>query len=136
MLYGSRENYPSIPTIRRESLLMPTPIPQRASRTQPPIPDDDFEEEDSYYPQRMPSSAIRYQDTQGNQVIQRGRQRIVIHDQPPPKRRTHWLLILGTGMVLMFLLYLGVNWVSNWWTAHQLDASYGFPRTYQTDAIV
>src|SRR5947209_11467620 len=24
-------------------------IPARASRTQPPIPDDDFEEEDSYY---------------------------------------------------------------------------------------
>ena len=115
---------------------MTTSIPARASRTQPPIPDDDFEEDDSYYPQRMPSSAIRYQDTQGNQVIQRGRQRIVIHNELPPKRRTHWLLILGTGMLLMFLLYLGVNWVGNWWAMHQMDASYGFPRTYQMDAIV
>ena len=26
--------------------------------------------------------------------------------------------------------------LGNWWTNHQLDASYGFPRTYQTDAVV
>jgi len=91
---------------------------------------------DSYYSQRQPTSVRRYYDTRGNQVIQRGNQRIVIHDQPPPKRRVHWLLILGIGMVLMLGLYLGVTWLSNWWAAHQLDAAYGFPRTYQTDAVV
>src|SRR5437763_293107 len=107
------------------TMRQPSTIPARASRTQPPIPDDDFEEDDSYYPQRMPSSAIRYQDTQGNQVIQRGRQRIVIHNEAPPKRRTHWLLILGIGMALMLGLYVGLSWLGNWWNNHQLDAAYG-----------
>ncbi len=114
-----------------------TPIPARASRTQDYIvPADDIEDEDDYYPRRQPSSVIRYQDTQGNQVIQRGRQRIVIHNQPPPKRKVHWALILGIGMALMLGLYLGLTWVAAWWANHQLDALYGFPRTYQLDAVV
>lgn len=120
-----------------------TPIKRRASadqytliqQTQAPVTDVD-DVPDSYYDTRLPTSARRYIDTRGKQVIQQGNKRIVIHDEPPPKRRAHWLLILGIGMVLMFGLYLGINWVGNWWTNHQLDASYGFPRTYQTDAIV
>jgi hypothetical protein len=111
------------------------PIPLRASRTvtqQYP----DVSEDDAMYPQRQPSSTIRYMDTQGNQVIQRGKKRIVIHNTPPPKRKIHWSLIFSIGMVLMLLLGVGVIWLSNWWTNHQLDAMYGMPRTYQTDAIV
>lgn len=84
----------------------------------------------------MPTSARRYVDTRGTQVIQQGNKRIVIDDEPPPKRQVHWLLILGIGMILMLGLYLGINWVGNWWANHQLDAAYGFPRAYQTDAIV
>jgi len=86
------------------------PIPARASRTQ----DYDLLPDDAYYPQRPPSSAIRYTDTRGNQVIQRGKQRIVIHDQPPPRGNVHWLLILGIGMALMFGLSAGLIWVGNW----------------------
>jgi hypothetical protein len=112
------------------------PIPSRASRTQDYDLLSNVEEEDDYYRQRPSSSAIRYQDTQGNQVIQRGKQRIVIHHQPPPKRRVHWLLILGIGMALMLGLWAGLIWTANWWTEHQLDATYGFPRTYQTDAVI
>ena len=115
-------------------------IPARASRTQdysPPVDDED-EIPDSYYPHRMPSSTRRYVDTRGNQVIQQGNRRIVIHDQPlpKPKQKVHWMLILGIGMVLMLMLYVGFNWASTWWTEHQLDGTYGFPRTYLTDAIV
>jgi hypothetical protein len=110
-----------------------SPIPARASRTQDYLSDL---EDDSYYPARMPSSAIRYQDTQGNQVIQRGKQRIVIHNQPPPKRSMHWTVILGLGMAIMLGLYFGVTWVAAWWLNHQLDTTYGMPRTYQIDAVV
>ena len=104
--------------------------------TKQPAVTDDIADDDSYYTTRLPTSAVRWRDSQGNQVIQRGNKRIVIHDEPPPKRRIHWLLILGVGMTLMLCLYAGVNWVGNWWANHQLDAAYGFPRTYQTDAIV
>jgi len=112
------------------------PIPARASRTQDYLLQSDVEDDDAYYSQRPPRSAIRYTDTRGNPVIQRDKQRIVIHEGPPPKRNVHWLLILGIGMALMFGLSAGLIWVGNWWTEHQLDATYGFPRTYQTDAVI
>jgi hypothetical protein len=87
---------------------------------------------------RMPTSARRYYDTRGNQVIQRGNQRFVFHDEPPPRRRRrlHWSAIFGIGMTMMVLLFISWTLITNWWTNHQLDATYGFPRTYQVDAIV
>ncbi len=87
---------------------------------------------------RPRSNAIRYTTTQGQQVIQQGNRRFVIHDEPPPepKRRIHWLLILGIGMFLMVLLYAGLSALGTWWTNRQLDATYGFPRTWQTDQVV
>lgn len=95
--------------------------------------DLDYPEEQT----RAPSSAVRWRDTQGNQVIQRGNRRIVIHDEPPPRgRRPHWLLIFGIGMILMLLLWMCLSWLTVWWTEHQLDATYGFPRTNQMDAVV
>src|SRR5436309_921976 len=110
-----------------------TPVPARASRTQDYTLLPDVEDDEAYYPQRPPSSAIRYQDTQGNQVIQRGKQQIVIHNQPPPKQKghIHWSLILGLGMAIMLGLYFGITWAANWWLNHQLDTTYGMPRTYQ-----
>ncbi len=109
------------------------PVPLRTNRTVTQSPEED---DPSMYPQRQPSSAIRYTDTQGNQVIQQGKKRIVIHNEPPPKRNIHWSLILGIGMVFMLVLGVGGIWLSNWWTNHQLDVTYGMPRTYQTDAVV
>ncbi len=108
-------------------------IPARASREVETDDGDYFEEP------RMPSSSIRWRDTKGNQVIQQGNRRLVIHyDQPPPqkKRQVHWVLILGIGMLITILLYAGATWLGNWWNNQQLNATYGFPRTYQTDAVV
>ena len=113
-------------------------IPARASRTREyPVQTDDIEEvPDSYSDTRLPTPARRYVDTRGNEVIQRGNKRFVIHDEPPPKKRTHWLLYIGVGMLAMLALYVSFQMLGNWWTEHQLDATYGFPRTYQVDAIV
>jgi hypothetical protein len=76
-------------------------IPSRASRTQ----DYELEEDDAYYTQRPHSSAVRLTRPR-QQVIRRGHKRVVIHNEPPP-RRVHWLLILGLGMLTMFLLWVG-----------------------------
>ena len=107
-------------------------IPQRRSRTQ----DYELEEDESYYVQRQPTSARRYVDTKGNQVIQRGNKRIVIHDEPSQRSSLHWSLILGVGMILMLTLWVLGSYALTWWQNHQLDSTYGIPRTYQTDQVV
>jgi hypothetical protein len=33
-------------------------------------------------------------------------------------------------------LWIGLSALSTWWTNHQLDSTYEFPRVYQADAIV
>ena len=92
---------------------------------------------DSYYNTRLPTSARRYVDTRGNQVIEQGNKRIVVHQEPPPaKRRIHWLAILGIGMFLMLLLWAGLSWLVSWVQANQLNATYEFPRIAQADAVV
>jgi hypothetical protein len=96
--------------------------------------------DDLDYPEertRLPTSTRRYTTTAGNQVIERGNKRFVIHDEPPPhKRKVHWVVILWIGMLAMLALYLLWNWSTSWWTDHQLYATYGFPRTFQTDGVV
>jgi hypothetical protein len=105
-------------------------VPRRASAiTQEEIPDD-------YYPQRMPSSAIRYTTTEGHRVIQQGNRRIVIHDEPPPKRKVHWSLIFGIGMVAMLSLWVLGSMLLTWWKVTQDDWHYGRPRTFQVDQRV
>jgi hypothetical protein len=105
-------------------------IPQRASRTQ----DYDIEDDDAYYTQRPHTSAVRYVQPQ-QQVIQRGNKRIVIHTEPPP-RKLHWSFVLGLGMLTMLSLWVVGSYALTWWTNHQLDSTYGSPRTYQTDQVV
>ena len=39
-------------------------------------------------------------------------------------------------MLAMLAFYLIWNWGNAWWTNHQLDATYGMPRTWQTDEVV
>ena len=110
-------------------------VPPRASR--PVTQDYPVAEDDSYYPQRMPTSARRYTTAQGHRVIQQGNRRIVIHDEPPPRNRNiHWLVYIGLGMLVMLALFTGFQILGNWWTNHQLDSTYGMPRTYQTDQVV
>ncbi len=106
-------------------------IPSRASRTQ----EYDLEEDDTYYTQRPHSSAVRYTQPR-QQVIQRGNKRIVIHNEPPPRRNLHWSFILGVGMLLMLALWILGSYALSWWQNHQLDSTYGKPRTYQTDQVV
>ena len=134
------------------------PIPRRATATQRYVPANphkaghysgfhpedqpyqstEIEDDDRYYQVRQPSSAIRYQTAEGNQVIQQGNRRLVIHEGPPPKpkKSRHWLLFLGLGMVVAVFVLIGLSQLSAWWSNHQLYSEYGFPRTYQTDESV
>src|SRR2546427_11775285 len=99
---------------------------------------------DDFTPPRVPTSAIR-RTTRA--VIVLGNKRYIIHDSPPPpqqeaaapprqRRRIHPLLVLGTGMMLMFGLWELGNMVVNWWNVTQDDFHYGRPRTFQIDQRV
>ena len=103
-----------------------------------PYQSTEIAEDDRYYQQRQPTSVRRYQNTQGNQVVEQGNRRIVIHEEPPPKpkRHIHWLLFLGLGMMVAIFVLISLSQLMNWWNNHQLDSAYGFPRTYQTDERV
>jgi len=111
---------------------------QRASRQPattnvPPDDSDDFD--DATYAIGMPRSAVRYLVGRPY-TIQQGKRRIVFHPGPPPKQHTHWLVYIGIGMIVSLMLWAGVQMLGNWWSAHQLDATYGNPRTYQVDEVV
>src|SRR5438128_1617782 len=106
-------------------------IPQRRSRTQ----EYDIEDDDSYYTQKQPTSAVRYTQSR-QQVIQRGNRRIVIHNEPSPTKHFHWSVFLGLGMMFALALWVVASYMLSWWSNHQLDSIYGNPRTYQTDQVV
>ncbi len=46
------------------------------------------------------------------------------------------MVYVGIAMIAMLALWVGLQMFGNWWSEHQLDATYGFPRTYQVDAVV
>ncbi|HEU5378565.1 MAG TPA: hypothetical protein VFV38_24350 [Ktedonobacteraceae bacterium] len=103
-------------------------------RQMPALPDAD----EQYAPVLSPRSTIRYTDTQGRQVIEQGKRRLVIErvKRPTSRRGFHWLLLFGGGMLLMILLVAGIQWAITGIQAHNIDATYGYPRTWQTDAVV
>ncbi len=95
------------------------------------VPTD--EEED--YPTKTHTSTRRYMTKQGQEIIEQGNRRMVVHYEEP-RKKFPWISLIGIGMIVSLLLVWGWSAVGAWWQEHQLDATYGFPRTYQTDAIV
>lgn len=60
---------------------------------------------------------------------------------PPRKRsrglfRSHPLLWVGFGMLVMLLMWVGLQDLGAWWSMHQDDVTYGRPRTAQYDVVV
>jgi len=112
------------------------PSPRRATTRS--APSADFDADEGLYPVKSRTSAVRYVDTQGHQVIQRGNKRFVLHDEPPPKkrRRPHWLVISGLSMMALILLWALLSWLTSWIAANQVSATYEYPRVSQADAVV
>ncbi len=117
----------------------------RTTRAQPAAVDEISDDDRLYLTTSNGSSVIRYRNTEGHQVVQQGNRRYVMLTKPPTTRKTepqprtrhpHWLVIFGTGMLVMILLVIAINEIGSAWQAYQLDATYGMPRTYQTDAVV
>jgi hypothetical protein len=105
-------------------------VPKRASQPATTTIDDP-----QIYNTRMPSGTVRWNGGRDVQVIERGNQRLVIHREPP-KGRHGWGMPMAIGAIGVLLLVIAVNMVANWWSGWQADATYGYPRIWQTDAVV
>ncbi|MGH2496117.1 MAG: hypothetical protein ACRDIV_15595 [Ktedonobacteraceae bacterium] len=116
---------------------------------------------DDQWPGRLPSTSRRYDLN----AYAHGHTRYRVHPsqmQPiPPRRsaqrlteeppalpplrrsrrsgglfRSHPLVWVGFGMLVMLLAWTGLQALSSWWSLHQDDVTYGRPRTAQYDVVV
>jgi len=121
---------------------------QQARVTQAYPPDYEDADEPSTRP---PRSAMRYQHTRpaqyrGQTVLPTPpehlrRQRLTGNapgqpQRPPKGRNRHWSVYLVTGMATMTALVIGLYSLGSWWQGVQDRWTYGYPRMYQTDAVV
>lgn len=53
-----------------------------------------------------------------------------------PRLRLHWLVFVGIALIVMVLGWVVFTMIANWWQVTQDNWQYGYPRTYQTDAVV
>ena len=115
-----------------------TPPSSRRTTARSSSPTDFDADEGLYYPVKSRTSAVRYVDTQGHPVIQRGNQRIILHDEPPPtaRRRQHSHHISALSFEMLLALCAGLSWLTSWITSNQLNATYEYPRVFQADAVV
>jgi len=123
--------------------------------------DYDLEEGEEYYVTRPHTSARRYiqppqRDTLDDDAITKGpfiqRRRSIVNPNNrggllpgavAPSWRQRWrhsrrftLIAVIVGMLVMAVLVLALSAFGSWWRIHQDDATYGRPRTFQTDAVV
>lgn len=105
----------------------------RPRRAIQPVEYDD-EDEGDIYPQRPPSSAIRY--PRQPEVYMQGNRKIVVHREPPKRRRFHWMIFMGMAMFVMVLGWLILTAAGYWWQQQQDNWKYGTPRTFQVDQFI
>jgi len=75
--------------------------------------------------QARPKNVVRYPDP----MLQE-KQANKFHMKP------HWLIFIGIGMVILLVLWVLGSAALAWGKQRLEDAQYGYPRTYQTDAVV
>jgi hypothetical protein len=126
-----------------------------AKQTQrPPVADDEWE-----VGSRIASVARRYTGIPmpDGVVYRQGNEQLYLHNGPPPvqraskmraqttrevpvarkpRRRWHWLVWVGLSVFGMLLSWVLVNGLGSWWQNQTATWAYGYPRTYQTDAVV
>src|SRR5258707_757833 len=80
--------------------------------------------------------AIQRVDAFGRPVVRQGNRDYVMVPASQAKRRFHWSVFLGLTMLLMIVGWVALSALGTWWVNWRNYTDYGYPRTYQTDAVV
>lgn len=116
--------------------LHPASMPYTTTQTQTVLHTRPEEADERLFPARTPTSTRRYvqvRDLRGSLITQPSQRP---HQPAPPARKLHWLFFLGLGMCLTLLVWLGGTMLLTWWQGYQINQHYGYPRTFQCDAVV
>jgi hypothetical protein len=54
----------------------------------------------------------------------------------PSRRSLHWMVYVGVGMIAALALWVSLSAILGWGTTEYNNIVYGYPRFYQTDAVV
>lgn len=121
------------------------PVAQRASRVRPQPADDDLvsewkrgdveEPESAPVPQRKTNPPARRVPTSTSKPSA-AQVRATTTARPRPRWRAHPLLFLGLGMLAMLVLWTLLTAGINWWNNSMDYLHFGYPRTFQVDAVV
>ncbi len=109
------------------------------------------DDEEEWSPVSVPRSAIRYHSVSPRAVASQRPRDVVVHrvprrastftesetkHLPRPRHRPHWLLIVGFILFVLVVGYVLLTAFFGWWQETQDTWHYGYPRTYQMDAMV
>ncbi|HLG77648.1 MAG TPA: hypothetical protein VKX46_14620 [Ktedonobacteraceae bacterium] len=114
------------------------PIAQRASRVRPQPADDlvtEWQRGDAEEPARA-TSARRKTNPPVKRVSGNLKKLPGTTSHTTTRNGLHPLLFLGLGMLAMLVLWVLLSAGLNWWNGTMDYLHYGYPRTFQTDAIV
>lgn len=123
------------------------PYPGYAAHVQT---EDDIAEDESMYAVRMPNSCRRWNYPTTAPPIQQpiapyaasipprrsALAQPVQTEEPRPRRRHHVLTWIGATMFIMLMGWVGLTALAHLWQIKMDDLTYGYPRTFQTDANV
>lgn len=113
------------------------PVVQRASRPRPRPADDELVNEWQRADTADVEAPSRSRRTsQPAAQRERGKAAPKTTTRRPTGFRAHPLLLLGLGMLAMLALWSALNAGLNWWNDTMNYVHYGYPRTYQIDAVV
>lgn len=121
------------------------PVAQRASRVRPQPADDDLisewkrgdieEPARTPIPQRKTNPPVRRVPSHTGKSAAVSTRKTTVPGARP-RWRAHPLLFLGLGMLAMLVLWTLLTAGLNWWNNTMDYLHYGYPRTFQIDAIV
>jgi hypothetical protein len=102
----------------------------------------DTETSQQHFPITQRRSASPYGPSSGSMPARPVRSTTMQHAPAYPAkqahggRNIHWMLYVGVGMIAALALWVLGSSLLAWGTAKYNDVLYGYPRTFQTDAVV